>query len=64
MDAREGIAMAARTASRIIQDSPEESREAAQLVIDQHGEPDEEVKSAAQEVESRAGAAEDVGAEA
>ena len=37
--------MAARTASRIIQDWPEESREAAQLVIDQHGEPDEATAS-------------------
>jgi len=37
--------MAAMKASRIIQDWPEESREAAQLVIDQHGEPDEATAS-------------------
>lgn len=33
--------MAATTAAELIQQWPEESREAAQLVIDQHGEPDE-----------------------
>jgi hypothetical protein len=39
------MAAKAKKASRIIQDWPEESKEAAQLVIDQYGEPDEATES-------------------
>ena len=39
------MAAKAKKASRIIQDWPEESKEAAQLVIDQYGEPEEATES-------------------